>query len=101
MRTLFFLALILLVGCSNTRESYELSFFVKSQLPQISNKEVIIAIPNAGCKGCITNTENFVLNNFRNPKLGIFFFNVNSNKLLKLRLGDVLFSDNVIVQELG
>ncbi|KYG75584.1 hypothetical protein [Roseivirga spongicola] len=59
----------------------------------------ILIIPNAGCEGCITNSENFVMTNIdRTNQLDIIFTAVSSIKGLKLKLGrDLVERENVFV----
>src|SRR5688572_16768497 len=65
MRSLMFLLLtVILVCCKKKMEHAELRDFLKNvSSKQLLNARRIFVIPNAGCSGCILNSEQFLFSN--------------------------------------
>lgn len=109
--------LILVLGCNADNKSVE-NGFDNSGLHKFSLKknlqilgfnessfhetEVFLVLPSIGCDGCITNTENFLINNYRTTKNIKFILTaIKSKKLLKTKLGMDLEHENLILDTLG
>jgi len=99
-RFLFVLCFFLWINCENNNKA----LFKEKQLKELIDKlpqsyEKVLVIPGSGCTGCISDAEKFVIrgmNNLQNQYL-IIFTNINSLKLLKLRLGKKVHNqDNII-----
>lgn len=59
-----------------------------------------LLIPGSGCEGCISNAENFVIDNAKDQmnETMIVFTNIVSKKLLRLRLGkEIISQPNVLM----
>ncbi|WP_133557939.1 hypothetical protein [Algoriphagus boseongensis] len=84
---------LILVGCSNPRN------IDLNKVEDFSKNEPKIFIPNAGCPGCISLAEEFLLKNKGSNCVSFILVNVLSEKQLKIKLGyDVLDHFNIKVQ---
>ena len=53
----------------------------------------ILVVPNAGCSGCISSTEDFIIKNqHRFGDLYVVFTNIQSLKILNARIGEAILS---------
>jgi hypothetical protein len=91
-----------LQGCQKKHDD-DLKFktFIKTVSPneRITDAKAYYVIPNAGCEGCISAAESFVVDNIDNV-VGVkfIFTNFKSAKMLNLKLGkDVVSHKNVIL----
>jgi len=67
----------------------------------ITAYENVIILPELGCEGCISDVENFLMNDAQHLKETFFILTrIRSLKLLKLRLGEkVLNQPHVVIDE--
>lgn len=80
---------LLVFSCKNNDYNSELSRTIKSELSDSLNKyDLIILIPGSGCSGCITKAEDFFMNYIGDENIKFILTNNNSNKGLKIRLGN-------------
>jgi len=57
----------------------------------------LFIVPNAGCDGCITNAETFIMDNIEQSQfLQIIFTGTNSQKSLKLKIGESIYNHNQV-----
>ena len=65
------------------------------------SKRAILIIPNGGCDGCITAVEQFVTDNLQQyPELLVVFTSTQSQKSLRLRMGDFIYNHkNVFIDK--
>ena len=98
------LLIILIVFTSacekKSRSVSDIEFAMKiSGKESYSQKEVILIVPNAGCEGCVTEAENFIMN-YISTELNwqVVFTQISSKKTLKLKLGeDIYHHENVYI----
>lgn len=95
------LLIFLLLSCTADKGNFA---FYLSPINKYQNKIVkngaIVLVPGGGCTGCITGMETFIDTNYLlYPNVVYVFTNIQSIKLLKLKLSSVMFesSDNIIV----
>lgn len=66
----------------------------------INDNSKVVVVPGTGCTGCITGIEHFINENYSKYSDVIFVFtNIQSVKLMKLKMGQVPFDDanNIIL----
>lgn len=64
----------------------------------VKNVKAFAIIPQGGCEGCISTAESFTIDHAKNnPDIRFIYTEVNSNKLLKNRLGKAYFYENVYI----
>ncbi len=70
---------------------------------QINDFSFLFVVPNAGCDGCITSAEAFVVDNLSSIQNGrIIFTSFSSKKALKLKLGEDIYTHKkVFIDELN
>lgn len=99
MKLLICFAIIFMFSCSNPKEKYINNVCIElnklsSQI--INNYSYIIIIPGSGCSGCITEAENFYMNNKENKNIFFIYTDILSIKSIKLKAGkDVTEKANV------
>lgn len=63
-----------------------------------------LIIPGSGCEGCISNAEQYVIDNAKNQTEAMLFIftNIASKKILKLSLGqDIISLPNIMLDSLS
>lgn len=100
---MYALLLAFAFGCSSSDGNEKLQDALRHLMPHSDKpwEGNVIIIPQAGCDGCITTAESFVivnLNSLSNTK--IVFTQIPSLKLLRQKLGeDVVNNGNVVVDK--
>jgi hypothetical protein len=93
MKICLFSMFLILLGCNNSR----LSEF--NNIRNFSKQEPIVYIPNAGCPGCISYAEEFLLKNKGSKCVSFILVNILSQKQLKIKLGhDILDYENIKIE---
>lgn len=77
--------------------SQSIEFFLSKD--SLSYKYVVL-IPNSGCSGCISNAENFYLENVNNSDIKFIFTYIASKKNLYLKLNREFLSKNNVYIDL-
>ena len=90
------LYLISSIACENQSQN-DNSIYYKLD-PSIEQRKAIVVIPNQGCAGCISEAENYVIENASKHEDVVFVFTqIQSMKLLRVKLGsEILKQKNVI-----
>ena len=98
---MFLFSILFLISCKKTSKVSIENFEKWINENNISkNYRAIIIIPNSGCEGCISNAERFVIDNFeKSDDVKYVFTEINSVKILKLKLGKISTNSNVIIDE--
>lgn len=99
MKEKLFVILLLLFSCKRTvtyeeNISNKLDDLDKFNFQKYSH---VVIIPGSGCSGCISEAEAFFLENYENDKIFFIFTKINSLKILRLRIGDLLDRINVLI----
>lgn len=82
------------VSCKNANSSLDVPFLSGN----LSNVNFILVVPDAGCNGCISEAEKFVVQNCKTLKNVLFVFtNIKSKKQLKLRVGDSVYYHPMVI----
>ncbi|MGW8121386.1 hypothetical protein ACV07N_01905 [Roseivirga echinicomitans] len=64
-----------------------------SLFQELRGARALVIIPNAGCDGCISSAESFIIQNLSNyPNLFIAFTSIGSEKGLRIRTGSDIFN---------
>lgn len=59
-----------IISCDKNNYQNEISKRLNAQFgDSLKNYEMIVVLPGSGCTGCITNAENFFVNNINNSKI--------------------------------
>ncbi|WP_146250886.1 thioredoxin domain-containing protein [Algoriphagus aquaeductus] len=81
---------LIFMGCSNSNSK---------EIEDFSKKTPLVYIPNAGCPGCISFAEEFLLRNKGSKCVSFILVNVLSEKQLKIKLGyDILDYLNITLE---
>ena len=109
---LFFILLLItatLLSCNNEKSVYQtLDTEFKNCLDSVTgskniNVPVYMVIPRAGCGGCITSAEVFLLTSLHDPKnhpyIKFILTNFDSEKILKDRYGEYYRSNKLIIDK--
>jgi hypothetical protein len=97
-------ALFIVFSCISCKKDSLYSFYSNgliSDFPNNRNFQYYIIIPHAGCSGCITTAEDLLLHNINSTKYFFIITNFTSEKSLVLKLGNILDSDNVVIDSLN
>lgn len=101
---IIFLLVLILASCGNQYQEESQRF--QKVIHEIDNKQVssqknikvFLVIPNAGCIGCISSAEAFVLTNIdASDDLVVIFTSFKSRKALKLKLGTDIFNHSRVL----
>ncbi|SFF09088.1 hypothetical protein SAMN04488541_101581 [Thermoflexibacter ruber] len=99
-RVFWVIILLLIFSCKNRQEVLQENFEKTLRLMHnnnISQYKAYLVIPNAGCEGCISSAERFVIDNIKQENdLMVIFTKINSMKILKLKIKEVINSPNII-----
>ncbi|PIQ47982.1 MAG: hypothetical protein COW03_12250 [Cytophagales bacterium CG12_big_fil_rev_8_21_14_0_65_40_12] len=106
MMKLKYILLVATVSASCSIKSNTINDFQR-KLMSISKDELVISefdkvliIPGAGCTGCVSSAENFVMENFeRIDRILVIFTAIPSQKMLKMKLGIDLNRQNVYLDK--
>lgn len=95
------ICLLCLLVFSCKRENSELTefeeVFKQTGLESMLYKHAILIIPNAGCEGCISSAESFVMNNIdKLDDIQYVFTAIQSHKLLRIRLGQQVYDHDKV-----
>ncbi len=94
-----FICAVFLTSCKNDGISLQFNEAYQAANVQVDLHEIdiVLIIPNAGCQGCISTLEQFVLNrNGQLQRLLIVFTNYSSTKALRVRFSSkILDGPNV------
>lgn len=106
--TLICLLLISLCNCSDpkaTNLSRALAHGIADTgFETLLDKQYLLIVPRIGCMGCISSTENYMLNVYvkQREKLNILLTDINSYKTARVRFGtEFLEASNVFVDRQG
>jgi len=91
--------LLFSIGCRKNIFPKTISSLEKLSQHHFVDNQVYLVIPNAGCDGCISYSEEFVKTNYKKyPNLIFILTSISSQKKLKYILGDsILKSNNVVI----
>jgi hypothetical protein len=107
-----FLGLLGTIAC-NTEDSLteKVDKAFKSSLKQVNGQlpkdsSIYVIIPRAGCGGCITSAENYMLNYFKDStitrdrdKIEFILTNFDSEKILRARFGAAMSNPQIILDK--
>lgn len=66
----------------------------------LNKKEYLLLIPNAGCPGCTSSAESFMLMHLNSSKIVFVLTNFSSKKNIKTKLGSDIFNyRNIVLDE--
>lgn len=66
----------------------------------LTDKQYVLLIPNAGCPGCTSSAESFMLMHLDSQEIVYVLTNFTSKKNISVKLGSDIFQyDNVIIDE--
>ncbi len=104
MKTTFVLifllfAVMVMNSCKTTIEKNELTEF--TQLKNIKNGTKVFIIPGSGCTGCISDVENYAINNKNSDTLYFIFTRLKSVKLFRNRFGNSFVESKNIILDTG
>jgi len=94
--------LIMVVSCENHSDSRysEINNLIHSNSKiedGFKDKDMLFIIPNAGCRGCITTAETFVIENIdRSESIKYIFTGTSSQKALKLKIGSEIYNSKKV-----
>ncbi len=95
-KNIYFVTLILLLcACSKTPEDVLVEFMKeKTQVKDLNKIKACIVLPNAGCDGCISGAERFIIKNLEkfSEDLAVVLINYQSKKMLKSRMGENIYT---------
>ncbi|TSA36119.1 MAG: hypothetical protein D4R64_08340 [Porphyromonadaceae bacterium] len=96
MKIIKILIIILLIpSCINQDERRFSSFLV--EYPNIQDYKYYLIVPFLGCKDCYSNAELFIVQHSKNlDKIGVFITGSGSDKMMKIRFGEVINRKNII-----
>ncbi len=102
-RMFWFLTSLMLSFCSSNSEFFGSWIeYVKVVDKDFDGESVYVLIPNAGCPGCLSTAESFLLGNLNSSKVKFVLFQFHSIKDLKIKLGeDVFDAGNVVLDKDG
>lgn len=89
---------------SNSLKFNESNFNEFVSLYKKDHYDKFLIIPGSGCEGCISQAEQYVINNAKTEVEGtmIIFTNISSKKLLRLRLGqEIMDQPNVLLDSIN
>lgn len=88
--------LFLFIGISCSKQDAEKDFYLKAveNSPiELNGDKTLFIVPGAGCQGCISGAEYFIKENIEYYKDIVFVFtNIQSVKVLRMKLGDQVFN---------
>lgn len=92
-----------LLNCSNVSYEAQIKSKIENYLINESDSyDYVVLIPGSGCSGCITNAENYFIENVSNLRTKFIFTKILSKKELALKLGiDNLQRKNVLLDSLN
>ena len=98
MQRMILLLSVIIISCQgNNLYSFYSNGLLKN-IPNCNNFEYYIIIPNAGCPGCITNAEDFLVKNLNSSKYFFIITNYSSKKALLQKFNrDILNSKNIVL----
>jgi hypothetical protein len=97
MKNLFLLTIIVcFISCQNNSLTKFYKKTLISDFPN-SNYKYILIIPYAGCPGCVTNAEEFLIKEIKNNKYLFIITNYYSRKAISLKLGETLLKNQNIL----
>lgn len=87
------LLLILIISCTKEESQEELLLNGLEQAGiSLADKEAVLIIPGAGCDGCISGAQYFVIDNLDSLRqFAVIFTGIGSKKALKVQLGEHTF----------
>ena len=89
--------MFLTICCCNSSLDKFYSNTLMKDYPNANGYKYYIVIPHMGCPGCISQAEEFLLQNQNSGDFFIIITNFSSKKSLRLKYGNVLFSCNNIL----
>ena len=97
-----FICAIMMISCSKSPEE-ELGRLMLKDYPNTNNLySYFIVIPGGGCDGCISGVEQFVKENYARRSVIFFFTNIESEKVLRFKMGtEILTSKNIVIDKDG
>ena len=97
-----FICAIMMISCSKSPEE-ELGRLLLKDYPNTNNLySYFIVIPGGGCDGCISGVEQFVKENYARRSVIFFFTNIESEKVLRFKMGpEILTSKNIVIDKDG
>lgn len=94
------LIILIVSSCKKNYKDTLQSIVDNENIENVEKYEAIVIIPGSGCTGCITNAENYFLQNCDNSSTLFVLTHISSLKELKLRLSQSnLDRENVIIDK--
>lgn len=100
------LLLFFILSCTSSKDPRfkKLSTLLKGNIEFEEFREdtkTLFIIPNAGCNGCITTAETFVMDNVDQfESIKFIFTGTSSQKALKLKIGDTIYNNEKVFIDL-
>lgn len=113
LKTIVFYGALFCMAACNTKESLrkKVDNAFKTSLNKVNGQSpkdssIYVIIPRAGCSGCISSAESYMLNHLKDSTLTekrdkVFFIltNFDSEKILRARFGEALISPQILIDK--